>query len=358
MPRIQIVQKHNTAARRILIRGHNGKLYPYLLLVNDTCLSDARREERVLQLMRLLNHYLSRQKETAKRFLCFTVPRVVAISPQVRLVQDNPNSISLMDIYKERCSRLGVDPDAPIAKYYDRLAVVQSSSTSNTIPHHVLRDILMEIEKDVVPSTLLKDWAEQTFTQATDLWTFRKQLTLQMALIATAEYSMNLTRLNPDMLYIHMDSGLVNVSYFRFDCENETDARPVPFRLTHNMSEFVTSIGVAGPMTASIIAAARCFTHPNFQLQSILRTILRDEVMAWTGSRAVTEGDQEKTSPSGQMTAEALVQTVNKCVAGIMNRMQSLTVFTGSESEAGKLVAAANSYDNLCRTDPAWHPWL
>ena len=31
MPRVQVVQKHNTAARRLFIRGHNGKIYPYLV---------------------------------------------------------------------------------------------------------------------------------------------------------------------------------------------------------------------------------------------------------------------------------------------------------------------------------------
>ena len=48
MPRVEIVQKHNAAARRLYIRGHNGKIYPYLV-VSDSGLADARREERVLQ---------------------------------------------------------------------------------------------------------------------------------------------------------------------------------------------------------------------------------------------------------------------------------------------------------------------
>jgi hypothetical protein len=61
MPRVDVVQKHNTAARRLFIRGHNGKIYPYLV-VNDSGLGDARREERVLQLLRMLNHYLGKQK--------------------------------------------------------------------------------------------------------------------------------------------------------------------------------------------------------------------------------------------------------------------------------------------------------
>lgn len=60
MPRVDIVEKHNTAARRLYIRGHNGKIYPYLVM-NDSGLSDSRRDERVLQLLRMLNHYLAKQ---------------------------------------------------------------------------------------------------------------------------------------------------------------------------------------------------------------------------------------------------------------------------------------------------------
>ena len=71
MPRVEIVHKHNTAARRLYIRGHNGKIYPYLVM-NDACLTESRREERVLQLLRLLNPCLEKRKETTKRHLFFT----------------------------------------------------------------------------------------------------------------------------------------------------------------------------------------------------------------------------------------------------------------------------------------------
>lgn len=173
MPRVEIVSKHNTAARRLYIRGHNGKIYPYLV-VNDSCLSDARREERVLQLERLLNHYLAKQKETAKRFLNFTVPRVVAVSPQMRLVEDNCSSISLLEIYKQRNQKRNIEHDQPIAKYYDRLASVQARGSQAS--HQVLRDILKDIQTTMIPVSLIKEWAAQTFPSATDLWTFRKQV--------------------------------------------------------------------------------------------------------------------------------------------------------------------------------------
>jgi transformation/transcription domain-associated protein len=61
-----------------------------------------------------------------RRFLNFTVPRVVAISPQMRLVEDNPSSISLLDIYKQHCAKKGLEHDNPIARYYEKLAQIQA----------------------------------------------------------------------------------------------------------------------------------------------------------------------------------------------------------------------------------------
>lgn len=173
MPKVEVVQKHNTAARRLYIRGTNGKIYPYLV-TNDSGLADARREERVLQLLKMLNQYLSKQKETSRRFLHITVPRVAPVSPQMRLVEDNPASISLLDIYKSGCQKVKMEHDTPIARYYERLAEVQARGTQTS--HTVLRDILKEVQKNMVNKTMLKDWAIQNFQSATDYWQFRKMV--------------------------------------------------------------------------------------------------------------------------------------------------------------------------------------
>ncbi|KAH9644539.1 hypothetical protein HF086_002340 [Spodoptera exigua] len=364
MPRVEIVQKHNTSARRLYIRGHNGKIYPYLV-VNDSGLGDARREERVLQLLRMLNHYLGKQKETSRRFLHFTVPRVVSVSPQMRLVEDNPSSISLLDIYRTECANRGVEYDAPVARYYERLAAVQARGSQAS--HQVLRDILREVQATMVPKGMLREWAAATFSAPTDYWTFRKMLTLQLSLASFAEYVLHLTRLNPDMMYVHQDSGLLNVSYYKFDVDDITGEldcnRPVPFRLTPNISELLTTIGITGPLTASAIAVARCLVTPNFKIQSILRTILRDEMI--TGCRKRLEDKSGLPTPGAstenklmEMDEETVINMVNKAVTVIMNRLNSMASFDGPDSKVATLVTAANSHDNLCRMDPAWHPWL
>ncbi|XP_058851892.1 transformation/transcription domain-associated protein isoform X5 [Acipenser ruthenus] len=360
MPRVEIVQKHNTAARRLYIRGHNGKIYPYLVM-NDACLTESRREERVLQLLRLLNPCLEKRKETTKRHLFFTVPRVVAVSPQMRLVEDNPSSLSLVEIYKQRCAKKGIEHDNPISRYYDRLATVQARGTQAS--HQVLRDILKEVQGNMVPRSMLKEWALHTFPNATDYWTFRKMFTIQLALIGLAEFVLHLNRLNPEMLQIAQDTGKLNVAYFRFDINDATgdlDAnRPVPFRLTPNISEFLTTIGVSGPLTASMIAVARCFAQPNFKVDGILKAVLRDEIIAW--HKKTQEDTSTPLSAAGQpdnMDSQQLVSLVQKAVTAIMTRLHNLAQFEGGESKVNTLVAAANSLDNLCRMDPAWHPWL
>lgn len=72
------------------------------------------------------------------------------------------------------------------------------------------------------------------------------------------------------MMYLHQDSGLVNISYFKFDVDEVTGEldgnRYVPFRLTPNIVEYLSNIGINGPLTASAIATARCLVQPNFKV--------------------------------------------------------------------------------------------
>lgn len=365
MPRVDIVQKHGSAARRLHIRGHNGRVYPYLV-VNDYSLSDARREERVLQLLRMLNHFFAKQKETSRRLVNLSISRVVAVSPQMRLVEDNVSSLSLLDIYKLRCAKRQLEPDTPVTRYYERLASVQARGSQAS--HQVLREIVKEVQNAMVPRSMLRDWALTTYPNPTHYWTFRKILTIQLALIGLMEYLLHLTKLYPDMMYIHQDSGLINVAYFKFnidDAKGELDGnRPVPFRLTPNLAELVTSIGVSGPFTACMVATARCLATPSFKVNAFLRAIMRDEIISWHKFSSIFRHQRQEgasvegSQGTGPMEGEALITRVNKAVTAITTRIQSLASSDGADSKVTQLVRAVNCVDNLCRMDPAWHPWL
>ena len=124
--------------------------------------------------------------------------------------------------------------------------------------------------------------------------------------------------------------------------------------------------------------------HPSFKIQAILRAVLRDEMIAWHKKTSDNPPPQPSTSADGipaqvrmflnitdrkifnvliclqveQKDGEAIISTVGKAVTAITARLTSLSAFDGTESKVGQLVAAACSADNLCRMDPAWHPWL
>ena len=55
----------------------------------------------------------------------------------------------------------------------------------------------------------------------------------------------------------------------------------MPFRLTPNIAELLTSTGVTGPLTAAMVATARCFVLPQLKLPSFLKAMLRDEYITW-----------------------------------------------------------------------------
>lgn len=67
-----------------------------------------------------------------------------------------------------------IEYDAPVTRYYERLAAVQQRGSQAS--HQVLRDLLKEIMTNQVPRTILKEWAVHTFQDSTDYWTFRSNV--------------------------------------------------------------------------------------------------------------------------------------------------------------------------------------
>ena len=48
------------------------------------------------------------------------------------------------------------------------------------------------------------------------------QFTMQLALSGFAEFVLHLSRMNPDTMYLHQDSGFLNIAYFKFDLDDQT----------------------------------------------------------------------------------------------------------------------------------------
>lgn len=105
------------------------------------------------------------------------------------------------------------------------------------------------------------------------------------------------------------------------------------------------------------------FFHFSFQLSTILRAILRDEIFSIHKKRLKDEKPildaNGEIAQEPEVDMEKIISLVNKAVDAIMQRLNNISYFDNVESnKMSTLVQAAHNPDNLCRMDPAWHPWV
>lgn len=104
------------------------------------------------------------------------------------------------------------------------------------------------------------------------------------------------------------------------------------------------------------------------QLPTILRAILRDEIIGVHKKRIKDEkprldskGDIIPDTPNSEVDMESIISLVNNSVNSIMGRLTAISHFDNVNVDNNKmntLVQTAQNPDNLCRMDPAWHPWV
>jgi transformation/transcription domain-associated protein len=118
-PIADVVRAHAGCHRRIMIKGHDGSKHSFI--IQHPAAKQYRREERTVQLFRLLNETLERRIETRRKNLHFNLPVIIPLAPQIRLVQDDRSNINLQDIFEDHARRNGFGKDDPSVYYINRM---------------------------------------------------------------------------------------------------------------------------------------------------------------------------------------------------------------------------------------------
>lgn len=215
------------------------------------------------------------------------------------MIEDDCSSISLFEIYKtmmrkqnSTSAKPGTNEpsnyDAPLNRYFENNGGVGNANGAVEL----FRSI--SSAGSICPPTMMRQWALQTYPDATDYFQARKHFTSQLAMYNLAEYAFGLTRMQPDHFYFSQQSGICQSIRLKFDlnesasvasCEGFNAPRPVPFRLTPNLVDFISLHGVHGPLTSNIIALARCLVQPQYHFGWLLRAILKDEILNFMNKR-------------------------------------------------------------------------
>lgn len=119
LPEVEIIRNYGNCFRRITIRGHDGSLHPFV--IQNPSARQFRREERLMQLFRLLNGVLERKRDSRMRNLNFHLPQIVPLAPNVRMVSDDPSYCTLYEIYEDHCDNTNMHKDEPLALFVEKL---------------------------------------------------------------------------------------------------------------------------------------------------------------------------------------------------------------------------------------------
>jgi len=132
---VDVVRGHGICYRRLSLRGHDGSLHPFV--VQHPAARQCRREERIVQLFRIMNSIMERKKDCRKYNIAFHLPLMIPLAPQVRLVQDDLSYVSLQEIYEKHCEKSGFHKDDPTILYVNSINNIINRDKKNSIKRTV-----------------------------------------------------------------------------------------------------------------------------------------------------------------------------------------------------------------------------
>ncbi|KAK4050349.1 transcription-associated protein 1 [Microbotryomycetes sp. JL221] len=357
--KFDITRSHGVYFRRLTIHGHDGSTHSFAIQVPSVRTS--RREERIMQLFRMLNSPLTTRKESRKRNLSFNIPIVVPLAPGVRLIENDASITSLQDMFEQHCESAGIKKEDPLLAHTERVRALHRQDPPLGRPElwNGRQEIAEEIAYKMVPDDILKKFMTKTMISPSDVWHIRKHLTQQMASFIFMTYIMSMGARHPNRIHISRTTGKLFTSDMLPSITPSkpefVNAEAVPFRFTPNFQRFITPVGTEGLLTSSMMAIARCLTESESDLEFRLSIFIREEVLVWA--------QMSKTDPRGNLRELVLANVDSvarraKVMSCKMEREKPPSATIPVNQSILELLLQATSAQNLSRMEPIWQPWL
>nr|XP_029116772.1 transformation/transcription domain-associated protein isoform X3 [Elaeis guineensis] len=367
---IPIVRRHGSSFRRLTLIGSDGSQRHFIVQTSLT--PNARSDERMLQLFRVLNKMFDKHKESRRRHLSIHTPIIIPVWSQVRMVEDDLMYSTFLEVYEINCARHNREADMPITLFKERLNQAISGQVSPEAVLELRLQAYNEITKNIVNDNIFSQFMYKTLPSGNHLWTFKKQFAIQLALSCFMSYILQIGGRSPNKILFAKNTGKI----FQTDFHPAYDANgmiefnePVPFRLTRNMQAFFSHFGVEGLIVSAMCAAAQSIISPkqNEHIWHHLAMFFRDELLSWSWRRPLGNHSAPLVGGINPMDFQLKVTTN---VDHVIGRIRGIAPQSVSEEEDSTelpqsvqrgvtdLVEAALAPRSLCMMDPTWHPWF
>ncbi|KAJ4844568.1 hypothetical protein Tsubulata_023584 [Turnera subulata] len=370
---IPIVRRHGSSFRRLTLIGSDGSQRHFIVQTSLT--PNARSDERILQLFRVLNQMFDKHKESRRRHIIIHTPIIIPVWSQVRMVEDDVMYSTFLEVYENHCARNDREADLPITYFKEQLNQAISGQISPEAVVDLRLHAYNEIIKNLVSDGIFSQYMYKILLNGNHMWAFKKQFAVQLALSSFMSFMLQIGGRSPNKILFAKNTGKI----FQTDFHPAYDAsgmiefnEPVPFRLTRNMQAFFSHFGVEGLIVSAMCAAAQAVVSPK-QSQHLwhqLAMFFRDELLCWSWRRPLGMPLAPVTG-GGNMNPVEFKHKVTANVEHVISRINGIAPQSISEEDENgvdppqslqrgvtELVEAALTPRNLCMMDPTWHPWF
>ncbi|KAJ3224028.1 hypothetical protein HK099_000354 [Clydaea vesicula] len=244
LPEVILVRNNQGMARRLTIKGHDGSLHPFS--VQQPAFRQCRREERILQLLRLGLYKMIPLTCLYWKFMMTIVA-------------------------KRECIRMK-----------DIMQTEDIKQKSKVDLLNLKTEVMDEIGSKMIPEFLLTQFMSRNMKNSSDLWFIRKRFTTQMSAVTFFSYVLCIGSRFPGKFLISRETGNIWCCDLVPSLSNSTmmftNQEAVPFRFTPNIHHFIGPIGVEGVFTSSLMAISKALTECD--MENYLSIFIRDELNA------------------------------------------------------------------------------
>ena len=371
---VEIVRRHGTSFRRIIMIGNDGSRTGFI--VQNPSSRQSRREEKVVQLLRMADAIVDKKIISKRHNLSLSVQNIVPLSAFVRLIQDNDSFVSLESIYEKHCRQVGILPEDPVLYFRDcmlkGIEILQIPFKKGSVDLLNLRvDLFEEICQKFVPSSILNNYVKSIYYDFSSFWNFRRKFTSQYASMVFTTYILAIGHRFPHKIGFSRDSGSFICSELLPTLNQSgqfTLTEAVPFRLTPNIQTFLTDFGIEGPFTTFVAALGQALSGKKQDLSDYLTLFVRDEIFSWANTSQGAAVIQTLPSDDIISMQSEIASKIFQNVEIIMKRVQTLGCSKEVEKSAESLlpldqtildlISCAANPQKLAHMDGHWHPWL
>ncbi|PVU85473.1 hypothetical protein BB559_007001 [Furculomyces boomerangus] len=411
LPKVQVSREQFTVNRVISLRTKCGKVVHFS--IQHLANRHGRREERILQLYRILNAFCVSGRSLAENHkLEYSIPTIVSLAPHVRLIEYDVSSFTLLDSFvknREHSGKVrvfGKQSDGNVRGFYrDRFGAPPLDFIFKILPGLIDKlgstedaacAMYYEVCKTQVSENILVNQIYRTSASVMDFWTYRKNLTFQISVASFMSYLISASSRTPQNILISRGSAKVSMLNFlpSYDLNNLIHTNdPVPFRLTPNLQALIGETGLEGILPSTLNKLASELIKPELMFRDFLEPFIQDELVAHdqlapkaaraSSENITSEGPKMDThltpisasnSQSGfsggnlvgtqseGITSEVVERNVRLILLKAEQLAPNITTATLPENHptasALELLNQATNPSNLVKMDFSWMPWL